>query len=109
MQAKEIFAFDCVEIFLIIISASLLSLRMWIIFNGFMISFAYLLVVSYGGMDLRTLKGKDRYAEELVIKRLESGHLLVQFRFVITSDAKSGVFLLCFNTNYLMNKLIIVE
>ncbi|KAL4002426.1 Gpi16 subunit GPI transamidase component family protein [Acanthocheilonema viteae] len=69
----------------------LLSLRMWIMYNGFIIFFAYLLIVSYGSVDLRTLKGKDTYAEELLIKRLKSGHLLAQFRFVITSDAKSGL------------------
>ncbi|VBB31932.1 unnamed protein product [Acanthocheilonema viteae] len=64
---------------------------MWIMYNGFIIFFAYLLIVSYGSVDLRTLKGKDTYAEELLIKRLKSGHLLAQFRFVITSDAKSGL------------------
>ncbi|CAG9538527.1 unnamed protein product [Cercopithifilaria johnstoni] len=64
---------------------------MWKIYNGFIIFFMYLLRVSYGSVDLRTLKGKDTYAEELLIKRLKSDHLLVQFRFVITSDAKSGM------------------
>lgn len=66
-------------------------------YNGFITFFAYLLVTSYGNVDLRTLKGKDTYAEELLIKRLKSGHLLAQFRFVITSDTKSGKFLLCFS------------
>ncbi|VDK83996.1 unnamed protein product [Litomosoides sigmodontis] len=62
----------------------------WMTYNGFIIFFPCLLILSYGSVDLRTLKGKDAYAEELLIKRLKSEHLLVQFRFVITSDAKSG-------------------
>lgn len=78
---------------------SLLSLKIWMTYNGFIIFFPCLLVLSNGSVDLRTLKGKDTYAEELLIKRLKSGHLLVQFRFVITSDAKSGVFVLCFSTD----------
>ncbi|EJD73742.1 hypothetical protein LOAG_18854 [Loa loa] len=63
---------------------------MWMLCNGFIIFFAYLLTASYGSVNLKTLKGKDTYTEELLIKRLKSEHLLAQFRFVITSDAKSG-------------------
>uniref|UniRef100_A0A1I7W0S8 GPI transamidase component PIG-T n=1 Tax=Loa loa TaxID=7209 RepID=A0A1I7W0S8_LOALO len=64
---------------------------MWMLCNGFIIFFAYLLTASYGSVNLKTLKGKDTYTEELLIKRLKSEHLLAQFRFVITSDAKSGL------------------
>ncbi|VDK79844.1 unnamed protein product [Onchocerca ochengi] len=64
---------------------------MWMKYNDFIIFFAYLLVASYGSVDLRILKGKDTYTEELLIKRLKSEHLLTQFQFVITSDAKSGL------------------
>lgn len=45
--------------------------------------------LSAGG-DLRKLRGNDVYTEELLIKRLKSEHLLKQFRFVITTDAKLG-------------------
>uniref|UniRef100_A0A1I8EZ26 Uncharacterized protein n=1 Tax=Wuchereria bancrofti TaxID=6293 RepID=A0A1I8EZ26_WUCBA len=63
---------------------------MWMVYDGLILFFASLLLTSNGSVDLRTLKGNDTYTEELLIKRLKSEHLLVQFRFVITSDAKSG-------------------
>uniref|UniRef100_A0A915PMY7 GPI transamidase component PIG-T n=1 Tax=Setaria digitata TaxID=48799 RepID=A0A915PMY7_9BILA len=56
--------------------------------NGFIIFLAHLSISFCGAVDLRTLKGDDTYTEELLIKRLKSEHLLTQFRFVITSDAK---------------------
>ncbi|VDM11196.1 unnamed protein product [Wuchereria bancrofti] len=61
------------------------------VYDGLILFFASLLLTSNGSVDLRTLKGNDTYTEELLIKRLKSEHLLVQFRFVITSDAKSGL------------------
>ncbi|VDO34737.1 unnamed protein product [Brugia timori] len=64
---------------------------MWMVYDGFILFFASLLLTSNGSVDLRTLKGNDTYTEELFIKRLKSEHLLAQFRFVITSDAKSGL------------------
>uniref|UniRef100_A0A0R3S3S3 GPI transamidase component PIG-T n=1 Tax=Elaeophora elaphi TaxID=1147741 RepID=A0A0R3S3S3_9BILA len=64
---------------------------MWMVCNECIIFFACLLIVSHGSVDLRTLKGKDTYGEELFIKRLKSEHLLAQFRFVITSDSKPGL------------------
>ncbi|KAK6100370.1 Gpi16 subunit GPI transamidase component family protein [Brugia pahangi] len=64
---------------------------MWMVYDGFILFFSSLLITSNGSVDLRTLKGNDTYTEELLIKRLKSEHLLAQFRFVITSDAKSGL------------------
>lgn len=69
------------------------------IYNNLIVYFALFLVASYAAVDLRTLKGGDTYAEELLIKRLKSEHLLVQFRFVITSDANPGEFFFSFNAN----------
>ncbi|VDN06636.1 unnamed protein product [Thelazia callipaeda] len=48
------------------------------------------------GLELKKLKKDDTYSEELLIKRLKSEHLLAQFRFVITSDVKSGLDYLLF-------------